>query len=235
MGADPAPAQRGGCDNGFSGKFQDTKVNSVVTILHLNSLAYCFDLCAFILTRLKPATRQASVHCNHTEPTMETLTALAAARAAHPQAPAAGSDAEAAALKTFATFFSSFASDRVDQLLDSTYSPDVYFNDTLKSIRGSAALAHYLKESAAAVEDCRVTIEDATRTVDGDYLLRWKMMIRFKKLRRGVDTWTVGMSHLRFDAAGRVAYHQDYWNAADGIYEHVPVLGWMIRALKKRL
>ena len=33
------------------------------------------------------------------------------------------------------------------------------------------------------------------------------MMIRFRKLRRGVDTWTVGMSHLRFDAQGRVAYH----------------------------
>jgi len=166
---------------------------------------------------------------------METLTALAAARLAHPTAPAAGSSEEARALQTFATFFSSFAPGRVDELLHLTYSQDVYFNDTLKTVRGRANLAHYLRESAAAVEDCRVTIEDSTRTADGDYLVRWKMMIRFKKLRRGVDTWTVGVSHLRFDAEGRVAYHQDYWNAADGIYEHVPLLGWMIRALKRRL
>jgi hypothetical protein len=166
---------------------------------------------------------------------MESLDALAAARAAHPLAPAAGSTAETAALETFSAFFSSFAPDRIERLLSKTYSADVYFNDTLKSIRGSAALQHYLQESAAAVEDCRVTIEDTTRTREGDYLVRWKMMIRFKRFRRGVDTWTVGMSHLRFDEQGRVAYHQDYWNAADGLYEHIPVLGWMIRAIKRRL
>jgi hypothetical protein len=166
---------------------------------------------------------------------METLDALAAARIAHPRAPTLGSPQEAAALDNFASFFSSFAADRIERLLDATYGPDVYFNDTLKTIRGSAALAHYLRESAAAVEDCRVSIEDRTRTADGEYLLRWKMMIRFKRFRRGVDTWTVGLSHLRFDEHGRVIYHQDYWNAADGVYEHIPLLGWMIRALKRRL
>ncbi len=166
---------------------------------------------------------------------METLLALAAARSAHPQAPESGSPAEQQALERFGTFFSSFAPDRIERLLDATYSPDVYFNDTLKTVRGSKALAHYLQESAAAVESCRVNIEDTTRTADGDYLVRWKMMIRFKRFRRGVDTWTVGMSHLRFDSAGRVAYHQDYWNAADGLYEHIPVLGGLIRAIKRRL
>jgi hypothetical protein len=78
-------------------------------------------------------------------------------------------------------------------------------------------------------------VQDATRTAQGDWLVRWTMMIRFRKLRRGVDTWTIGMSHLRLAADGRIAYQQDYWNAADGIYEHVPVLGAMIRMLKRRL
>jgi hypothetical protein len=32
-----------------------------------------------------------------------------------------------------------------------------------------------------------------------------------------------------------VAYHQDYWNAADGLYQHVPLLGWMIRAIRRRV
>lgn len=166
---------------------------------------------------------------------MDTLDALEAARRNHPDAPAPGSDAERQALERFAAFFSSFAPDRIDRLLDATYSPDVYFNDTLKAVRGSATLRHYLADSAAAVEDCRVGILDTARTEQGEYLVRWKMMIRFKRLRRGVDTWTVGMSHLRFDSAGRVAYHQDYWNAADGLFEHVPLLGSMIRAIKRRL
>lgn len=166
---------------------------------------------------------------------MQTLDELVRARTTHSHSPPAGSDAERDALDRFSHFFSSFGVERIDRLLDAVYASDVYFNDTLKAIHGRDELRHYLRESAAAVEDCRVTIEDSTRTHAGEHLVRWRMMIRFKKLRRGVDTWTVGVSHLRFGADGRVVYHQDYWNAADGIYEHVPLLGTMIRALKKRL
>lgn len=166
---------------------------------------------------------------------MQTLEALERARRNHPVPPAAGSDAEKLALERFARFFSSFEPDRIERLLPDTYASDVWFNDTLKTIAGAHALAHYLAESAAAVEACKVSIEDTTRTAQGEYLVRWRMMIRFRKLRRGVDTWTVGISHLRFDAEGRVVYHQDYWNAADGLYEHVPLLGGLIRAIKRRL
>lgn len=166
---------------------------------------------------------------------METLEALDLARSTHAHVFAAASAAERDALQRFGEFFSSFAPDRIEHLLEKTYTTDVYFNDTLKAIRGSKDLAHYLKESAAAVEDCRVQVLDHSRTEAGEYLVRWKMKIRFKKLRRGVDTWTVGVSHLRFSDDGRVVYHQDYWNAADGLYEHIPLLGGMIRAIKRRL
>lgn len=166
---------------------------------------------------------------------MDTLNALDLARRTHPQPPTTGSAAETDALSRFAGFFSSFAADRISRLLPTTYADDIYFNDTLKAIRGRDSLAHYLGESAAAVEDCRVEILDTTRTAEGEHLVRWKMMIRFKRFRRGVDTWTVGLSHLRFDASGRVVYHQDYWNAADGLYEHVPLLGSMIRWIKSKL
>jgi len=166
---------------------------------------------------------------------METLTELDQVRSRHPAAPAAGSEQEASALARFAAFFSSLAPDRVQTLLAETYAPDVYFNDTLKSVRGIDALRHYLVESAEAVQDCRVQIHDTTRTEHGEYLVRWSMMIRFKRFSRGQDTWTIGMSHLRFDAVGRVAYHQDYWNAADGLFQHIPVLGWMIKSIKRRL
>lgn len=165
---------------------------------------------------------------------METLEKLKEIRARHP-APPAGSVAESQALARFAQFFSSFAPDRVDKLVPQTYAADVYFNDTLKAIEGREALSHYLRESAEAVDECRVEIHETTRTANDEHLVRWSMMIRFKKFRRGVDTWTVGMSHLRFDAEGRVVYHQDYWNAADGLFQHIPVLGTLINAIKRRL
>jgi hypothetical protein len=166
---------------------------------------------------------------------METVEKLKQLRLRHPAPPPAGSAAETHALARFAQFFSSFAPDRIKTLLPETYAEDVYFNDTLKAVEGRAALAHYLGDSAEAVESCRVEILETTRTANDEHLVRWSMMIRFKKFRRGVDTWTVGMSHLRFDADGHVVYHQDYWNAADGLFQHIPVIGTLIAAVKRRL
>jgi len=40
---------------------------------------------------------------------------------------------------------------------------------------------------------------------------------------------------LRFNADGLVVYHQDYWNATDGIFRHIPILGTMINTIIKRL
>lgn len=166
---------------------------------------------------------------------METLKILDALRIQHANPPAAGTAAELAAIENFKSFFSSFAADRIDKLLTKTYAGDIYFNDTLKEVSGIKDLAHYLKESAAAVDDCRVEVVEVTRTEHGEHYFRWKMMIRFKRFKKGQDTWTVGMSHLRFNSEGLVVYHQDYWNAADGIFRHIPILGTMINTVIKRL
>lgn len=148
---------------------------------------------------------------------------------------APGSSAEREALARFRTFFATFAPDKVERLLEATYAADVWFDDTLKTIEGRDALGAYLHESASAVEACRVEIDDGVANGRGDYYLRWRMMIRFKRLARGRDTWSIGMSHLRFDADGRVRLQQDYWNAAAGLYQYVPLLGAGIRAVQRRL
>ena len=43
-----------------------------------------------------------------------------------------------------------------------------------------------------------------------------------------------GASHLRYDAAGLVAFHRDYWDAAEELYEKLPLIGSLMRWLKKR-
>jgi hypothetical protein len=43
-----------------------------------------------------------------------------------------------------------------------------------------------------------------------------------------------GASHVRFASDGRVAYHRDYWDAAEELYEKLPVVGSLMRWLKTR-
>ncbi|MEZ5440190.1 MAG: nuclear transport factor 2 family protein [Lysobacterales bacterium] len=166
---------------------------------------------------------------------MDYAARLAEIRQQWPQPLTPGSSEEAAALDRFRAFFADFTPAKVALLLPQTYAEDVWFNDTLKTVRGRERLGHYLAESAAAVEACRVQIDDLTHNGQGDYYVRWRMMIRFRRFKRGTDTHSIGISHLRFDERGQVLLHQDYWDATQGLFEHVPVLGSMIRWIKRRV
>jgi DNA-binding transcriptional regulator/RsmH inhibitor MraZ len=74
-----------------------------------------------------------------------------------------------------------------------------------------------------------------TRGADGSYYFRWVMDVRMKKVARGETIRTPGITLVRFDEQGRVLIHQDYWDSAAGLWEHVPVLGRGIRTIKARL
>ena len=43
-----------------------------------------------------------------------------------------------------------------------------------------------------------------------------------------------GGSHLVFSEDGLVTLHRDYWDAAEELYEKLPVVGSLMRWLKKR-
>jgi hypothetical protein len=148
--------------------------------------------------------------------------------------PAPGSPAEKAAVARFTSFFGSLTEETVRARVREVYAAGVRFNDTLKPVRGVDALERYLLETARNIESCRVEIEEASSTPQGVYV-RWKMHVSLKKLRRGETLGSYGVTQLRFDRDGKVAYHQDYWDSGANLFEHVPLLGAAIRALKRRL
>jgi steroid delta-isomerase len=67
-------------------------------------------------------------------------------------------------------------------------------------------------------------------------LLVWEL--RYRPLGRGgrrEPQVIRGASHLRFDADGKVVWHRDYWDAAEELYAKLPGIGWLMRALRRRL
>ena len=134
----------------------------------------------------------------------------------------------------FLDFFSELTEERVRNRIRDAYSSDVHFNDTLKDVQGIEALEEYLVESARAVDSCTVTLEDLAIS-DAGYYFRWNMDIRFKRFKKGQTTRSIGMSHLRFNEEGKIAFHQDYWDSASGLFEHLPLVGAAIRWIRGRL
>jgi hypothetical protein len=141
---------------------------------------------------------------------------------------------EANGLKRFTNLFSDLSKDRIHEHVRDVYADDVYFNDTLKEVRGIDALEQYLIESAEAVDSCRVDVNDIAIN-RGNYYVRWVMDIQFKRFAKGETTRSIGISHLRFDREGKIILHQDYWDAAGGLFEHIPLIGYSIRKIKARV
>lgn len=133
-----------------------------------------------------------------------------------------------AAIGKFAGLYGDLSVPNVTANVRDVYAPDAWFNDTIATEVGIAAIEKYLLRTAEGAEAVQAKINDVA--VSGsDCYVRWTMEIRTKNLAGGKPIVTEGVSQLRFDRDGRIVLHQDFWNPATGIYQHLPLLGPAIR------
>jgi hypothetical protein len=141
---------------------------------------------------------------------------------------------EREALERFARFFSDMTPERVRNEIDAVYAADAILHDTLATHLGLAAIKPYFLKTAERAGGVRVTIDQTIRE-DYDYYIRWTMDITWSAFRKGETTRSVGMSQLRFDAEGRVVLHHDFWDSTSGFFQYLPLLGPLIRWIKRKV
>lgn len=131
-------------------------------------------------------------------------------------------------LDRFVAHFSSRGDQPMNVDSSALYAEELYFCDTLLTTRSRKQLQAHME--AFTESGARVAIEVLDRQIDGpDAYLIWFMEANFAPAGREVTSRTLGVSHLRFNDRGQIVLHQDFWDAAAGFYEHVPVLGGAIR------
>ncbi len=73
------------------------------------------------------------------------------------------------------------------------------------------------------------------RVVQGaQCFLTWDFHFRFRRFDRHVIQTVRGATRLVLDAQGRILLHRDYWDAAEELYEKIPLVGALMRWLKTR-
>lgn len=116
--------------------------------------------------------------------------------------------------------------------LATVYAEDARFKDPFNDVVGLAAIERVFAHMYVALDEPRFVVVEAIG--DGDQcVLIWDFMFRFKRFPRALQT-VRGASHLRFGAQGRVVLHRDYWDAAEELYEKLPLLGALMRWLRRR-
>lgn len=107
---------------------------------------------------------------------------------------------------------------------------DVRFKDPFNDVRGADAMKRVFRHMFEAVDDIRFLVRHVMAE-DDLCLMEW----RFEGTLDGKPWGFDGMSKIRFAANGRVAEHIDHWDAAGSFYERLPVIGWLLAWLRRRL
>ena len=136
-------------------------------------------------------------------------------------------------LRRFATEFAALDAGNLARLGE-LYSDDVLFRDPLHEVRGLPALQRYFAEMYANVDRLDFDFHGFDQVAEGEGYLRWTMSYRHPRLAAGQLIRVEGCSHLLW-SDGKVHRHRDYFDAGALLYEHLPVLGSLIRWLKRRL
>ena len=127
-----------------------------------------------------------------------------------------------------ATLFETFAPADVLRLGE-YYRDDAFFKDPFHEVRGLREIQRIFAAMFETMEDPRFAVTQRLKN-GSEIVLLWRLAFRLRGTPQSLD----GASHLRLDGQGLVAWHRDYWDPAEGIYEKLPLLGALMRWVKRR-
>ncbi|MFY7776936.1 MAG: nuclear transport factor 2 family protein [Elstera sp.] len=134
-------------------------------------------------------------------------------------------------IEPFQQYLETLTAETVPQILDLVAS-DVRFIDPFHDVSGAQAMQRVFAAIFVSLKNVRFTVIDRAWSGNAWYL-RW----RFEGDRRqgGQMFEFDGMSEIYFNDEGRVRLYRDHWDAASGFYEKLPVLGWVLRLLRRKI
>ena len=134
-------------------------------------------------------------------------------------------------LERLVRFFETIGPDDLHAQLAQVYALDAQFKDPFNEVRGVDEIRRIFEHMFDQVHEPRFVV--TTRVLQGPQaFLTWDFLFRMKRFSS--ETQCIrGATHIVFDAQGKVAVHRDYWDAAEELYEKLPVVGSVMRWLKR--
>lgn len=114
------------------------------------------------------------------------------------------------------------------------YTDDAQFKDPFNDVRGVPQIERIFRHMYANLHEPRFVVTARVAQVD-QVVLTWDFHFRLRRYRPEQAQLIRGASHLLLAPDGRIRVHRDYWDAAEELYEKLPLLGGLMRWLKRRV
>ena len=136
-----------------------------------------------------------------------------------------------AQLERLVHFFETIDRHTLGEQLGAIYAVDARFKDPFNEVRGLAAITTIFEHMFEQVDAPRFVV--STQVLQGSQaFITWDFRFRMKRFSKR-EQCIRGATHIVFDERGAVSVHRDYWDAAEELYEKLPLLGALMRWLKR--
>jgi len=113
------------------------------------------------------------------------------------------------------------------------YDPKARFKDPFNEVVGIPAIGHIFAHMFVQLQQPRFVVTQ--QVLQGQQcFLTWEFKFAFKGFKTSQTQTILGATHLVLNEAGLITLHRDYWDAAEELYEKIPMLGGLMRWLKRR-
>ncbi len=117
-------------------------------------------------------------------------------------------------------------------LLDDIYTTDITFSDPLHTVTGLTELHAYFAALYENVNAIHFTIHESYITENKGFLY-WEMNYAHPKFNQGKSITVSGHSALTF-SGDKVSHHRDYFDVGEMMYQHLPLIGKVIRFINNK-
>lgn len=130
------------------------------------------------------------------------------------------------------SFFESITPANVAEL-GTIYAASARFVDPFNDVQGLAAIQQIFTHMFVALDGPHFVVTGQVQQGQQCFLT-WEFHFRFKRFQTATPQVICGATHLVLSESGLVTLHRDYWDAAQELYEKLPLVGVLMRWLRKR-
>ena len=120
-------------------------------------------------------------------------------------------------------------------LLDQHLSNDVQFRDPFNDCVGIDGFRDVLSDMFLHIASPKFRVKECMFCEKKRIgFLLWTLTGKSKVVNRK-ELSIEGVSRVTFDLTGKVNAHFDYWDTATGLYEKLPILGFLLKKIRKKI
>lgn len=129
-------------------------------------------------------------------------------------------------------FFETLNSETSIESFRTIYDDKVTFKDPFNVVDGIDSVYEIFVHMYQNLDSPRFVI---TEYMDNENIIyvKWDFLFAFKGEKD--ESSFEGVSRLVVNEQGKVISHTDYWDAAEHMYEKMPIVGFLLRTIKRKI